>query len=498
VYESPVNLISSSRESTDFVFAANDFIFKSPYNKLSTQNLMPAPPFYFSAERNTKGYKDPMTENERILLNRLYVYTMDQMLTDLENKNLSSHAQEKLLNEYNHILMKKFNKSLIAKDWKTQVVFERLANKKIMAMNYQHVNGMEEIITSLNANNNLWANDNLLASFETTRRVKINRSLLQNDQQLVTRFNNVCNEFDAKYGQKELVELRRVGQSDVLVVGEITDLANTPFDYYTLPGQARLLPVSNQHTGAPTALGFIIYNATGDAAFELNLDVELSYNSKTNQYVSNTLSKSGIELQKRFPGELVSIEEQVLKINGQNVGRIIPIGNQNIRLEINLPDDGLSLMKLFAHAIEFKVEYMIQGQMVPLSQTLSLDINPSLIKQLDAQNIMNSFSVLENTSMLDVIKLSSQIDALRENEGILNRVEVMLEFNFENQTVFRGPFRLSSAGTLASGQAIQFLKYSEDFSVKVSGEAFYEDGKRDIMTFETKEQIIVIDENKLK
>ncbi len=228
------------------------------------------------------------------------------------------------------------------------------------------------------------------------------------------------------------------------------------------------------------------------------MDIELAYSDPSTNYAANTLSKSGINIQDKFPTDLVSIEEQVLKINGQIMGKIIPIGQQNIRLEVSLSDEGYSLLELMSHPMEIQVEYRIEGHLHPLSQTVTIEINPRLLAQLDMKNLLQSFSVLENTSMQDVIKLSSQIDPLREDEGVLNRVEVVLHFQFEDHSVFQGPFRLSSAGTLASGQVIKFLKYSDDFSINVSGQAIYEDGRRDIIDFETSDQIIVIDENKLK
>ncbi len=430
VYESPVQLLSSNRDKTDFVFSANKIIFKSTYKNLKKSELSPPPPFYKN-DSNTKGYKDYLGEKERMLINRLFVYSMEQ------------------------------------------------------------------ILTKLNTTSNNWQKDKLLAEFQTYRRQRVNTTLSSRDNRTKILFNKLCADFDAQYGNKRMVEPRDEGSLKILVDGAVEDLPDSPFNYYTLPTRASLLPVNNQRTGKPTALGFVTYNPTGEVKLELNMEIALSYDQKKLGSVRTTLKKNGLALNEKFPTNLASIEEQPLKINGKTIGEIIPIGNQNVRFEIQLPDDGLSLLNLFLKPINFKIDYTINGYQ-PHSQIIPLFIAPFLLEALDPDQILESFSVIENSSLTHVIKISSKLQQSLENEGALNYVEVLLEFNFQTKKVFRGPYRFSSFGTLASEVTIPFLKHSNDYSIKVKGLAYYENGKRNIVPFETKDEIIVLDEGIFK
>lgn len=427
VYESPIQLLSSNSSKTDYVFSANKVIFKSNYKNLKKSDFNPPPPFY-RTDTNTKAYKDYLGEKERILLNRLFVYSMEQVLT------------------------------------------------------------------KLNTTSNKWEKDNLLAEFQTYRINRVSATLLSKDKRTKNLFDKLCNDFHSQYGNKKIEEPRDEGNLKVLVAGKVSNLPNTPFKYYTLPTKASLLPANNQNTGKPTALGFVSYNPTGEVALELKMEVALSYNQQELRKVSQILKKENLVLTEKFPENLASIEEQPLKINRQTVGKIIPIGNQNVRFEIQLPDNGLSLLNLFLKPINFKMDYTINGLQEVYSQTILLEIAPLLLESLDPDQVLESFSVIENTTLTDGIKISSKLDPLLENEGTLNYVEVSLEFIFQNKKVFRGPYRFSSYATLGSEITIPFLKYADEYSVKITGQALYENGKRTI-DFESTDEIIILDES---
>jgi hypothetical protein len=360
--------------------------------------------------------------------------------------------------------------------------------------NRRYLKKMEELVTTLNHTNDVWAKDTILMTFEKYRRVKINSKYL-NYYNLKEQFNEICNDFDAKYGGKKVMEIREDRDFHLLVEGAINNLSNQPFKYYPLPSKARLLPVQNQQTGEANALGFVYYQATGDKKLKLSLDVSLKLDTEKINGVQEKLAAYNIELEQSFPKKYMTIDEQSISIKGLS-GRVIPVGHENIRIELMLPDDGLSLIKLFSGPILFNMNYTVQGKLAPFKQQVEIAIDPSLLNGIDQQAILNSFSAVENMSLIEVVKLSSLLDAARENEETLNRVDVSLEFQFENQTVFRGPIRLSSNGTLASDQVIEFLKYSDEYKIKVSGTAYYENGTREIKTFSTTDQIILIDESK--
>lgn len=363
-------------------------------------------------------------------------------------------------------------------------------------MNRKYLKKMEELVTTLNHSNDVWAKDTLLMTFEKYRRLKIDSKYL-NYYNLKEEFNKACNDFDAKYGEKEVMDLREVGNFHLLVEGTINDLSNQAFKYFPLPSKATLLPVQNQQTGEANALGFVYYQATGDQQLKLSFDVQLDLDNDEIEKAKESLTDYNVEFQTAFPTKFVDVQEQKISIKGLP-GKVIPVGYQSVRVELLLPDDGLSLIKLFTGPMLFDIDYSIQGKLTPFTQKMEMNIEPSLLAQIDRKAILNSFSVIENESLIEVVNITSLLDASQENEETLNRVDVALEFRFENQSVFRGPIRLSSNGTLAADQTIEFLKYSDDYEIKVSGTAYYENGSRTIKPFSTKDQFILIDESKFE
>jgi hypothetical protein len=425
---------------------------------------------------------------------------MTKILEILKNGKTNQQRQNQLLAEYKNIFNNKVNKSIVTKDWKTQSVLNRLDSKMEETMNWIYSNKMKNILTQLNTTSNSWEIDQLLEEFQNIRRNQINANFLEKDEVTNKIFNESCKIFQAQYGNKGVQEFRKEGDLAVLVNGDVENLHNYPFKYYTLPSKASLIPVNDQSTGKPTALGLVTYYPTGDSKFELNMEVALSFDKKALKKATKKLKKNGLSMEQGFPVGLASIDEQPLKINGKTVGKIIPIGNQNVRFEITLKDESLTLYELFTSAINFKIDYEIDGHQQPYSQHIDLEIKRSLLENITEGKILERFSVIDMSMMTDVVNISSQLDAglNNDNEGILNFVEITLEFNFENETVFHGPLHFSSYSTHASEMIINFLKYSDNYSVKVTGYADYDNGRRDIEPFTADNQFIILDENIFK
>ncbi|MFK7774342.1 MAG: hypothetical protein AB8F94_19495 [Saprospiraceae bacterium] len=495
VYESPINVSTINPNKTDMVFAANKFIFKSPYKNLTKVELFPTPPFYKNTTAsNLKVYKDKIQRVEKTLLNRLYIYSMNQILEELLHQEISDKKRDQLLEEFNTYKFKKVNNALVKNDKRTMKLFNRLAEKEEKVMNWLHTKSMEQIITKLNSESNKWQKDRLLEAFQTYRKNKINADFLAKDSKTKIFFNEICSSFDSNYKNQSIEELRKEKGLRILVNGEIETLHEQPFKYYTFPTKASLIPVNNQTTGEPTALGFVTYYSTGESKLELDMEVALSFDQSALKKATQSLSENGLILEQKFPDSLVSISRQPLKINGETVGYIIPIGNQNVRFKVKLEEESLTLLQLFTGTINFKLDYYIKVHQQSYSQNIKLEINPLLIEDMTQGKILENFSVIEMSNMTDVVKVSSQLDPKLDNEGTLNFVEVMLEFNFQNETVFRGPYRFSSYSTLASELTIPFLKFSDNYSIKVKGFADYKNGRRDIKPFSENSNIIVIDE----
>jgi hypothetical protein len=377
-----------------------------------------------------------------------------------------------------------------AKKVPQDVTMGAMRNKKALSK-------MKEMFTALNHTNDVWVKDSLLIVFEKNRRLKIDRKYLDY-YNLKEEFNQLCDDFDQKYNnQNKVLEMRKVKDMNILVEGKISELSNRPFQYFPLPNQAKLLTVYNKNTGEQNALGFIQYHSTGKSNLTLSIDVALNFNEQKVSEAKDSLSGYGIKLNNKFPSDLVEIKEQGIKVKGL-AGNIIPLGQCNFRIEFSLPDENLSLLKLFTGPIEFNLDYSVDNKLKPQSQTLSLEVDQSILDQFNPQAVLESFSTIESNSISDFVKVSSLLDASRTKEEALNRVDVILEFQFQNQTIVHGPFRLSSHGTLASDQTVQFLKHSDEYQIKVTGKAYYENGTRDIKKFLTTDQIILITEDSLR
>ena len=127
--------------------------------------------------------------------------------------------------------------------------------------------------------------------------------------------------------------------------------------------------------------------------------------------------------------QIAKSEEQAIKVKGI-AGTLIPLGQQNVRIEFDLQDENLSLIKLFTGPIEFNLDYTIQDKLNPLRQKMSLKIDQTILEQFDPKAVLESFSTMESTSLSDFVKVSSLLDASRTDEEALKRVDVTLEFQF--------------------------------------------------------------------
>lgn len=424
VYESPIrtgSVISPDRGKTDYVFSAKQINFKSKFENLQTVELTPPPPFVIG-DTNTDIHKDQFGQSEEKLLNRLYIEIMEQITTEL--------------------------------------------------------NGLDDE----------WEKDKLLTEFQLYR-YKVQTNILFEDKDLAESgllyeqiFRDLCNKFDSKIANNTNLKSRTIGDLDVLIEGDVDDLHKIPFKYYALPTKATLIPVSNENTGVNDQMGACYFDATGTSSPKITIELVMGYDQIQFDQANRTLIEKGLTLEKNPPKSLLLYENQLLKINGIPMGQIIPINGELMRVEIELPDDQLSLIRLFpqSNTTTFDLISKIRNGLKEFNQKITLHVPPGLLQPSDYEHMIKKFNVVESNTMSDIIKVSSQLSSQSGDEGALKYIEISLVFLFDNQQVFRGPFRLSSYSTLASEQEISFIKHSEQYKIGVTGTAYYEDGHRDI------------------
>jgi hypothetical protein len=202
----------------------------------------------------------------------------------------------------------------------------------------------------------------------------------------------------------------------------------------------------------------------------------------------------------------MSINEQPLKAKGRTIGRIIPVSNQILRFEIDLPDEGLDMIKLFLKDDNiFDLDYKIYQGQKESNQKVTLTIPEDILKKIDFTDLLNEFNTIESNTMTvtDAILITSNLSPVLEDigEGTLEYIEISLEFLFEDKTVFRGPERFSSHSVNGSEKEIPFMKYSDNYKIKVTGTAYYEFGKREITKdniFNSTDKYITLQESMFK
>ena len=203
---------------------------------------------------------------------------------------------------------------------------------------------------------------------------------------------------------------------------------------------------------------------------------------------------------------MLRIDEQALKINGKTIGKIYPVTNNIIKLEIDIIEDATTILNLFpkSQSVSFVVESTFVDDGSKSTSQVFLTLPPTLLKKLDYSDPIKSFDIYENSELTHQIQLVNNLFSMDKNAdnsesyGPLSYLEVMVEIGFSNQSVVRGPYKLSSYNTLSSNTLVPFLKREPNYTLTITGRAFYESGIRDIVPFSINSDIVSIDESMLK
>lgn len=360
-----------------------------------------------------------------------------------------------------------------------------------LLLNRLYIKLMEQCFNNLAATEDEWARDKLMERFQGYRFRKLKPEIMGNDLPYQGMMNSVVARFDESFQNAQLKKLRDFDGTRIIADGDISQIQMRPLKYYALPTVALLKPLIRD-----SALGSILYTGTGDAELKIVLETALTYNAQAFEAVANKLSGKGITLEKKLSQQALSIEEQPLKINGKTLGRIVPVSNEILRLELNLPEGAKTIAEIFPKVgnTSFTIDFKVLPNQPPISQTLTLQVDSASLARLDYTEPLKSFQVVERTELTDNLKISSNVSASRPNEGALNYLEVLLDVKFPDRSSLYGPYRLSAYNTISSEIIVPFLKYSNDYTVTVSGRAIYDDGEIDIKPFETHTGIIVLDD----
>ena len=437
IYERPIK-VSSTENITDFVFSAKEIFLKTPYKDLTKTELNSPLPFIWKVDKNVESYIDPFAENEALLINRLMINIMIQISTDLQNSN-----------------------------------------------------------------DDYWAKDKLLEKFQSFRG-RVNSNVLVVDSEYLNRFKDLCNEFDNKYVKEIINTKRTIGDLTILVEGEIGDLPKVPFKYYAIPSNATLLPVKDHTTGIQDKLGDLYYKATGDSKMSLTLQVKLGYDAIKFDEANQILKEKGLVLESNPPQTVMSISEQPLKAKGRTIGRIVPISNQILRFEIDLPEEGLDIIKLFLKDDNiFDLDYKVYQVQKEGNQKITLEIPKEILQELDFTDLINEFNTVQSNTITDAVYITSNLSPFLEDsgEGVFEYIKISLEFLFDDKKVFLGPERFSSHSVNGSEKMINFVKFSDNYKIIVTGTAYYEFGQRDIVKeniFTNTDKIITLQESMFK
>lgn len=341
---------------------------------------------------------------------------------------------------------------------------------------------MEKIASDLLSESDPWKKDKLLTEFQIYRKLKVKPDVLSDDKEYQKRFASVCSNINSELNNQQIKANRKINDLTILVEGDVNELHHTSFKYYALPTIATLSPTMNESTGDNDQLGSCYFKASGTSDVDISLEVTLGYAENKFEEAEQLLKEKGLSLEKNPPKSLLLFENQKLRINGKPMGELIPISNQVFHLDITLPDQQLSLIRLFPqdNSTTFDLVGKMDTSIQEFIQTVALHVPNELLKSLDYEHLIKKFKVVESNTLTDHVKISSQLSPTLEHEGALQYIEVSLKFSFDDRDVYRGPFRLSSYSTLSSEKDVPFIKYSENYKVGVTGTAYYEDGHRDI------------------
>nr|WP_299344190.1 hypothetical protein [Allomuricauda sp.] len=369
----------------------------------------------------------------------------------------------------------------VAADSNIKIHMDSFGNNERMLANRLYIEIMEQLATELRVKES-WAKDKLLVEFQEYRG-KVDIAALVLDKKYRELFNRVCSEFDSDYRDYALGNERVVDGHTILVRGSLSELPKTSFKYYSLPTNSTVMPTVNQSTGIRDMLGTIFYRATGDDKLDIAVVIKLGHDINKFKKIGKTLIKKGVHLEEWPPNSLMRIEQQPLLINGKTIGKVIPINNQILRLEISIPDNTMAINELFPKNTRssFELVCTIDPGQKKFRETIAIELPKNLLDRLRPDQVTKMFNIVESNTLADRVKVSSHLLPMSEDMGALDYIQIVLVFSFDNQKkVFRGPFNLSSNSTFASELEIPFIKHSENYQVSVSGKAFYEFGERKI------------------
>lgn len=384
---------------------------------------------------------------------------------------------------------------------KAKIFYNTVSTDDQILLNRLHVNQLKQINdVALGTTSDTWLMDKIIERFQTIRFLKIKADALPQDQPTQNTFSGNWQKFDAKYGNYAFQRKRDFKNITIISEGNVREMPIAPIKYYTIPTQAKLLPVQRDTS---RLLGHLRYNPTGDIKLKLMLDLELGHKPEVFKVVEADLKKKGIELENSIPTKLLTIEAQPLKIRGKTMGRIYPVSNNLIKLEIDVSEESKTLIELFPKAgtTNFSLEYTFASDKSKFSNELPIAIDKSLLAKLDYSKPMLSFDEYENNALTKEIQILNNLFSTDKQEagyGALDRVEVMVEIGFSGGSTLRGPYNLSAYNTMASKVNVPFLIKENNYTLTISGRVFYEDGIRDIVPFTTNSDIINIDETVLK
>ncbi len=371
---------------------------------------------------------------------------------------------------------------LYTSDINFKVLKDPFGHDEILLLNRLFVNIMEEQITKLFNENDPWKRDHIAANFQFYRYEKVDANMLGKDSEFIEKYKSNCQTFNTEY-PKNISEIRNLNKNPIFVFGERDQMHFQKLQYYALPQLAVLEPVMDTETGNLSKLGTIIFNETGNDELVLEISTKIYIDEEAFNGNQSSLSNKNITLQTVIPDSIFSLKSQPIVINSEFNGTASPISKDLVRLRINLPDDGKSLLELFPvnQGGSFFLKYTLRGQDESFNQKVELRLPTNLIVNTnnDKDRMLDYFNVYERSALSDNIKVSSQLNPYSEELGALQYVEFNLVLEFQGKNTKRGPFRLSSYSTLSSDVIIPFIKHSDSFRTIISGTAHYEDGTKD-------------------
>jgi len=191
-----------------FQISSNNILLKTPFDKIYKSQVSDLP-LALSSDKTKNNYVfvNPISQNDQILLNRLYL------------------EQLKLINDL-----------------------------------------------SINATQDPWLKDKVLEKFQTIRVQKIKHDALTQDGQASRNFSLQCEKFDKNFQGYSFSRKRSFNNTTILCDGKVNEMPIRSIKYYTLPTQARILPVQNDTS---QFIGHIKYDPKLNKVNKIELEVEL-------------------------------------------------------------------------------------------------------------------------------------------------------------------------------------------------------------------------------